>query len=280
MLCTLKEVLDDARAKKYGVGMFNAFNVELALGVFEAAEELQSPIIIGTAQALLPCASLELVASFLLPMIKKSKLPVALHLDHAFDESVIKEAIGVGFTSVMYDCSMKSFKENVERCASLTEYAHERNVSVEGELGHVALDEGGTGEGRGYVYTEPREVQDFVKLTGVDALAIAIGTEHGVYASKPVLDIERLKEIRALTDANLVLHGGSGLSLSDIQNCIESGIQKINIYTDISIAACGAAVKEIEDNGPAMNEVSVVMKEAVKKTARRKMIDFGSAGQA
>lgn len=280
MLVNLKEILDDARARKYGVGMFNTFNIELALGVLEAAEETKSPVIFGTAEALLDCCDIDTVASFLIPMARNASVPVVLHLDHGYTEETLKHAIGAGFTSVMYDCSTRPFGENIALCAEMASYAHERGVSVEGELGHVSFDEGGAGDGKGYAYTEPTDVKEFVERTGIDALAIAIGTEHGVYKTKPVLDIGRLKEIRGATDTNLVLHGGSGLSVGDLQACIRYGIQKINIFTDISIAASEAAYEYVKQYGPTINEISPRMREAVKKVAIQKMTDFGSVGKA
>ena len=280
MLVNLKQILEDARIRGYGVGMFNTFNIEMALGVLEAAEETQSPVIFGTAEALLDCCDIDTAASFLVPMAKKASVPVALHLDHGYTEETLKHAIEAGFTSVMYDCSTELLEENIARCAEMAFYAHERGVSVEGELGHVAFDEGGEGEYKGYAYTEPMDVKEFVEKTKIDALAIAIGTEHGVYKSKPVLDIERLKEIRSITDTNLVLHGGSGLSVNDLQECIRYRIQKINIYTDISIAASEAAYRYVKQYGPVIDKISPLMREAVKKVAVQKMTDFGSVGKA
>ena len=276
MLVNLKEILEDAKNRHYGVGMFNTFNIEMAKGVMEAAEETGSPIIFGSAEVLLPCCDLEMLASFLLPMAKKASVPVALHLDYGYTEENIKKAIKLGFTSVMYDCSTLPFNENAQKCREITAYAHKFGVSVEGELGHVAFDEDGTENEAGYNYTKPDEVRQFVEITDVDALAIAIGTEHGVYKSKPVLDIERLKEIRNITDRALVLHGGSGLALKDLQDCIKNGIQKVNIYTDISIAACEAAHEYVETKGKNIDGLSPYVKEAVKKVAMSKMIDFGS----
>lgn len=280
MLVNLKEVLEHARKNKYGVGMFNTFNIEMARGVLEAAEETKSPVIFGTAEVLLPCCDIETIASFLVPMAQKASVPVVVHLDHGYTKAVLKQAVQAGFTSVMYDCSTKPFEENASLCKEMADYVHQYGASLEGELGHVAFDEGGAGEDRGYAYTQPEEVREFVAQSGIDALAIAIGTEHGVYKSKPVLDIQRLKEIRAITDAALVLHGGSGLELKDLQSCIENGIQKVNIYTDVSIAVCGAACDSIRENGKSIDKASLAMKDAARMVAAQKMREFGSVGQA
>lgn len=192
MLVSMKEILDDARKRQYGVGMFNTFDIALARGVIEAAEETQSPIIIGTAEALLHCCDLSTLVSFIKPMIEKASVPIALHLDHGMTESVIKEAISLGFTSVMYDLSEQSFEENVAGCREMTKYAHNYGVSVEAELGNVVFDNTLSAEELAYKYTKPEEVLEFVEKTNVDALAIAIGTQHGVYKTKPKLDINRL----------------------------------------------------------------------------------------
>lgn len=277
MLVTLKEVLDDARARKYGVGMFNTENIELALGVLEAAESIKAPVIIGTAEALLPCCDLGLASEFMTYLAKKSPVPVVLHLDHGFTGSVVKEAVDQGFTSVMYDCSERPYEENVERIADMTRYAHNRGVSVEGELGHVVFD---TKEDTGYAYTRPEDVTDFVGRTGVDALAVAIGTAHGVYKVKPVLDLERLKAIREVTDVGLVLHGGSGLSDDDFRNVVACGVQKINIYTDVSHAASNAAHDLVEAGNKNIHDVSCAMREAARDAALKKLKLFGCEGKA
>jgi len=280
MLVNLKEVLDHARINNYAVGMFNTFNIEMAKGILDAAEQTRSPVIFGTAEALLPCCDIETVSYFLIPMAKKASVPVVVHLDHGYTESILKQAIDTGFTSVMYDCSMKPFEENLMLCREMAEYAHKHGASVEGELGHLTFEEGGSGGNEDYIYTEPEEVEEFVERSNIDALAIAIGTEHGVYKSKPVLDIERLKKIRGITDTNLVLHGGSSLELKDLQACIKNGIQKVNIYTDVSIVVCDAASESIKKNGKAIDKVSIAMREASQKIATQKMIELGSCGKA
>ncbi|MDO4547661.1 MAG: class II fructose-bisphosphate aldolase [Clostridia bacterium] len=277
MLVTMREILDDAKKRRYGVGMFNTFNIEMALGVLSAAEEMKAPVIIGTAEALLDCCDLELAAQFIGFLAKRSTVPVALHLDHGFTDEVVRRAIDSGFTSVMLDCSEAPYEENVQRLKAMSEYAHKKGASVEGELGHVVFD---TAEDTGYVYTKPEQARDFVERTNVDALAIAIGTAHGVYKEKPVLDLERLRRIRAATDAGLVLHGGSGLSDDDFRNVVRDGIQKINIYTDVSFAMTRAARDYVEKHSPKAEEVSPAMREAAKRAAIAKLELFGCAGKA
>lgn len=280
MLVSMKEILDDARLNNYGVGMFNTFNIELAKGVMEAAEETKSPIIFGTAEGLLPCCDLETLVSFLKPMAEKTCVPVALHLDHGYTVEIIKQAIDLGFTSIMYDLSAKTFEENIKGCSEMVNYAHKFGVSVEAELGNVVFDKSLSDEEVAYKYTKPEEVEEFIARTGVDALAIAIGTQHGVYKTKPKLDIDRLCAIRAKTNTNLVLHGGSGLDEGQLKDCIANGIQKINIYTDIGIAACEEIVDTIQNKGKIIEEVSVRMRQVTKEVAKQKMVNFGSVGKA
>ena len=277
MLVPMKEILEDARTRRYGVGMFNTFNVEMALGVIEAAEELKAPVIMGTSEGLLDCCDLDLIVAMVGRIAQRATVPVSLHLDHGFTESVIRQAIESGFTSVMYDMSEASYEKNVEGLRSMADFAHKHGVSIEGELGHVVFD---TVEDTGYVYTRPQDVIDFVGRTNVDALAIAIGTAHGVYKEKPHLDLMRLREIRAATDVSLVLHGGSGLSDEDFRNVIRDGIQKINIYTDVSFATSQAAYDMVAQGVRCIEQVSVKMRAAAKHAALEKLQLFGCAGKA
>lgn len=277
MLVTMREILQDARMRHYGVGMFNTFSVEMALGVMDAAEELKAPVIIGSAEGLLNCCDMELIVSMVGCIARRAKVPVALHLDHGFTESLVRKAIESGFTSVMYDRSETPYEENVKCLAEMTEYAHKHNVSVEGELGHVVFD---NPEDTGYAYTRPEEVTDFVARTHVDALAIAIGTAHGVYKETPVLDLERLRAIRKVTDVGLVLHGGSGLSDDDFRNVVRDGIQKINIYTDVSFATSQAAHDWVETHDKKIENVSVAMRAAAREAALQKLRLFNCEGKA
>ncbi len=282
MLVTLKEALKDAREKKYAVGLFNTTNLEMAKGVIAAAEETRSPVIIGTAEALLPYAGLEELTYFLKPMAEKATVPIVLHLDHGLTTDTIKHAIDLGFSSVMYDCSELSFEDNAKNVAEIVKLAHAKNVSVEAELGHVgsshdsAESDGGENDS---VYTEPKEVVKFIEETDCDALAISIGTIHGAYKRTPKLNIDILKEINAVSSRPLVLHGGSGLSDDDFKNCIQNGISKVNIFTDVNTAAA----KAIYDNykaGDGITALNLKVIEAVKNATMKKMELFSSAGKA
>lgn len=276
MLVTLREVLKDAQEKKYGVGLFNTVNLEMAKGVLAAAEELKSPVIIGTAEVLLPYASLEELAYFLVPMAKKASVPVVLHYDHGLTDKKIVEAMRLGFSSIMYDCSTDTYENNIARVAQMVKIADMFGASVEGELGHVGANDESAGDDS--IYTEPEQARDFAQRTGVDALAVAIGTAHGAYKEKPRLDIGRLAEISRTVPVPLVLHGGSGLSDEDFKNCVANGISKINIFTDINCAAAKAA-HDFYKGGCGLTDIQNQITEAVKQETMKKMRIFGSAGR-
>ena len=276
MLVTLREVLKDAQEKHYGVGLFNTVNPEMAKGVLAAAEELRSPVIIGTAEVLLPYASLEELTYFLLPMARKATVPVVLHYDHGLTEEKILEALRLGFSSIMYDCSTDSYENNIGRVAQMVKIARLFGASVEGELGHVGANESPTADDS--IYTQPEEALDFVSRTGVDALAVAIGTAHGAYKEKPKLDIQRLSQIAGMVPTPLVLHGGSGLTDEDFQNCVANGIAKINIFTDINCAAARAAYDNYRE-GRGLTDLQNEITQAVKQETMKKMRIFGSVGR-
>ncbi len=275
MLVNFKEVLADAKKNNYGVGLFNTVNLEMAKGVLAAAEELRAPVIIGSAEVLLNCSELQELADMLKPMAERASVPVVLHLDHGLTEARVKEAIKLGFTSVMYDCSSKPYEENKKFLADIVKLAHANNITVEGELGHVGSNANSADHN---IYTDPIQAKEFAEETGVDALAVAIGTAHGVYKEKPVLDIQRLREIASVVDVPLVLHGGSGLTDDDFRNVIANGISKVNIFTDINTALC----KYIHDNWTENLGHTKLMPgaiEAVKQVVMNKIRLFGSDGR-
>lgn len=275
MLVNFKDVLADAKKNNYGVGLFNTVNLEMAKGVLAAAEELRAPVIIGSAEVLLNCSELQELADMLKPMAERASVPVVLHLDHGLTEARVKEAIKLGFTSVMYDCSSKPYEENKKCLADIVKLAHANNITVEGELGHVGSNANTADHN---IYTDPMQAKEFAEETGVDAMAVAIGTAHGVYKEKPVLDIQRLREIAEVVDVPLVLHGGSGLTDDDFRNVIKNGISKVNIFTDINTALC----KYIHDNWTENLGHTKLMPgavEAVKQVVMNKIKLFGSDGK-
>lgn len=275
MLVNLNHVLQPAREKRYAVGLFNTCNLEFARGVIAAAQELQVPVIIGTAEILLSVASLEEVADMLLPMAKRATIPVVVHLDHGLSPDVCKKALELGFSSIMYDCSTVSYEENVKRVAEMTALAHSYGASIEAELGHVgdtSMD--GSKQDPTAFYTEPKQAIDFINKTGVDALAIAVGSAHGAYKFAPKLDFERIKAIASRTNCSLVLHGGSGLCDDDFHRAIDEGISKINIFTDINMAAAKAAYDGYMDGKLLMTDLQPCIEEAVKQATIQKMKVF------
>ena len=275
MLVTLKDILADAEAKKYGVGLFNMLNLEMARGIIEAAEEERSPLILGVAEVHLPLIPFEYAALVMNDIAKKATVPVCLHFDHGVSFDKIKAAVDAGFSSVMYDGSALPYEENIKNTLAVCQMAHAKGVSVEAELGHVGGGEGGTDDGIEEMYTKVEQVTDFIERSDIDALAVAIGTAHGPYKKKPVLDINRLAEIYKVSSKPLVLHGGSGLSDDDFRNTIANGIRKINICTEMCIAARNAYLASA-NHEIMFNDA----KEAVKQVVKARMQLFGSSGKA
>ncbi len=239
MLVNLDDVLKPAQREHYGVGLFNTTDTDMLQAAIEAAESLKSPIILGTAEVLLPYGDLPLIAPALLAAANRASVPVVVHYDHGLTFERTMQALKLGFSSVMFDASAKPYDENIAATKEVVKIAHAMGATVEGEIGHVGLAQQGDNEDEDR-YTTPEEAVAFQTATGVDALAVAIGTAHGVYKSKPNLNLARLAEIRAALDTPLVLHGGSGLSDDDFRNTIAGGIAKVNIHTDMCIAGSKA----------------------------------------
>ena len=281
MLVNLDAVLLPAQKKHYGVGLFNAVNLEMTNGIMDAAESLKAPVIMGTAEILLGAADLREVAAMVKARAELSDIPVVLHYDHGLTFEKCMEAIKAGFTSVMYDCSTLPYEENVRKVAQMVEIAHAFGVTVEGELGHVGDNEGaGKLETPSDYYTVPSIAADYVKRTHVDALAIAVGNAHGDYKFPPMLDFDRISEIAEAVDVPLVLHGGSGLSDEDFREAIERGIAKINIFTDINkaqVKGMQEALKAGVNNAFDMAPYEVA---AIRQVVEEKMRLFKSAGKA
>ena len=278
MLVNLNDVLKKAQKENYAVGLFNTTDTDMLEAVIAAAEEMRAPIVIGTAEVLLPFGELKLIAPSIIAAAKRATVPVVVHYDHGLTFDRCIEALQLGFSSIMFDGSAGDEDENLKQTAEMVKIAHSMGVSVEGEIGHVGL--AATGDGNDSdMYTTPEEAVNFVKATGVDALAIAIGTAHGAYKTKPKLDINRLSEIRAALDTPLVLHGGSGLSDDDFRGTIKNGIAKVNIFTDLCLAGESAMKKGLEE-GKSYLEIRNMKVEAIKNAVKRKIELFGCAGKA
>lgn len=285
MLVNLNEVLRPAKKGKYAVGLFNAVNLELARGIIAAAESRRSPVIMGTAEVLLPYGPLEEVSYYLIPMAKKASVPVVVHFDHGLTYDMTVKALKLGFSSVMYDCSTDSYEENVRKVKEMADIAHSYGATIEGELGHVGDNEG-SAEGSSHLadpsafFTDPGLAKDFVEKTGVDALAIAVGNAHGAYKLPPKLDFERIRTIAKTVDVPLVLHGGSGLTDNDFRQAIADGISKVNIFTDINVAAVEAEFKKFSDMNKGIIDLIPAAVEAVKLATMNKLELFGSVNKA
>ena len=285
MLVNMNEVLKPAQQGKYAVGLFNAVNLELARGIIAAAEQSRSPVIMGTAEVLLPYGPLDEVSYYLIPMAKKANVPVVVHLDHGLNKETCIKALELGFSSIMYDCSTDPYEVNVEKVREMAEIAHSYGATIEGELGHVGDNEGSV-EGSCHLedtskyFTDPKLAKDFVEKTKVDALAIAVGNAHGAYKLPPKLDFARIEAIRRAVDVPLVLHGGSGLTDDDFRKGIEKGISKVNIFTDINVAAVKAEFRQFSSMDKGIIDLIPAAVEAVKQEVLKKLELFSSVGKA
>lgn len=266
MLVNSKEILLEAKKENHGVPAPDFVDLDSARAYVSVAEELGKPLILSFAQAHREWISLEEAAIVGKYLAESVKTPIVLHLDHGEDEDYIKHAIELGFSSVMIDASMDSFEENVRKTKRIVELARPRGITVEAEIGHV-------GQGANYenydktdsVYTTVEEAKAFAEQTGVDSLAVSIGTAHGVYrgSGKPVLNFERLHELNEALDIPLVLHGGSGSGDDNLHRCATEGITKINIYTDFLIGA----MNKIEETEPTTYlELKAAASEGMKET--------------
>ena len=288
MLVSMKEMLEDAKKNHYAVPAFDVSNYEMMKAVLETCEEERSPALLMGLGVDIVGKGLPLITSMVKEASNYFDIPVCFHLDHATDFDLIKRAIDAGFSSVMYDGSVLDFGKNAENTAEVTKYAHAHGISVEAELGHVgnasvgSISETGSDNDPGETLTVPEEVARFVEITDVDALAVAIGTSHGVYKKTPELRIDRLDEITAICNKPLVLHGGSGTPDDQMQNAIHHGITKINIYSDV-VCALNKGLKDKLNNidNPSMwpfivfEDARVIMREVIKDKIRK----FGSANR-
>lgn len=229
-LVTLESALGDIGGRGYGIGAFNIANMEMVIGAIQAAEELNSPIIIQVAEGRMKYSPLHLIGPLMIAAAKSAKVPVVVHLDHGSSLSVISEALDLGFSSVMFDGSHYPLAQNIEMTKKIKNLAKSSGASLEAEIGKVGGSEGDY-EDIEVLITSVREAKQFYEETQVDALAVAIGTIHGTYKVVPNLQFDRLREISESIVCPLVLHGGSGLTDEDFKRCITKGVKKINIAT-------------------------------------------------
>lgn len=276
MLVNLNDVLKDAQKGKYAVGLFNTTDTDMLQAAIEAAEEMRSPIIIGTAEILLPYGELSLIAPSIINAAKNASVPVVVHYDHGLTYERCIEALKLGFSSIMFDASLLDYKENLEKTRELTKIAHMFGATVEGEVGHVGNADAVADDD---VYTSPQTAEEYIEATGVDACAVAFGTAHGAYLKQPKLDFERLKKIRSVTDVPLVMHGGSGLTDDDFRTAVECGVAKINIFTDLCLAGSEAMRKASLENIGYL-EARNMKVESIKDEVKKKILLFGSENKA
>ncbi|PPE05732.1 class II fructose-bisphosphate aldolase [Williamsoniiplasma lucivorax] len=281
MKANLKEELIKAKQGKYAIPAFNFDDLEMLKGIIQAAEAEKSPVILMSTESAAKYMGLEYVFAIGKAAVENATVPVILHWDHGFDLDLIKKAVDHGYTSVMLDASKESFADNVKHTQEVVEYAHAKGVQVESEIGHVGGKEDDRVSNNGG-YTNVEEAIKFAELTKVDALAIAVGTAHGVYHGTPVLQFDLIKEINAKVSTPLVLHGSSGVPLPDLQKAISLGITKINIGTDLKIANANAFRTWLNENpdGYDARKFGQAGIDAVKAEAIKKIRAFGANNKA
>lgn len=247
MIVNLKNILKIAEAEGCAVGSFNTPNFESLRAVIGAAEALKQPVIIMHAQVHeeMGLCKMEEIAPIMLFMAERANVPVCVHLDHGTDLDYVRRATELGFTSVMYDGSEQSLDINRANTCIIKEIAERKNISVEAEVGSMGAREAGSGGGES-IYTDPEAAAEFVENTGIDALACAFGTAHGIYLKQPKLDFERVRKIKSMINVPIVMHGGSGVSNEDYKKVISCGVRKINYYTYMAKAG-GEAVDKMAD---------------------------------
>ena len=278
MLVNLNAVLADAQKNHYAVGLFNTTDTDMLEAVIAAAEETRSPVIIGTAEVLLPHGELKLIAPSVLAAAKRATVPVVMHYDHGLTFDRCMEALRLGFSSVMFDGSAGDYQKNIADTREIVKIAHAFGATVEGEIGHVGQADQEDNDATD-LYTRVDEAVDYLNATGVDALAVSIGTAHGAYKSKPKLDFDRLTDLSTALPVPLVLHGGSGLSDDDFRRSIACGISKVNIFTDLCLAG-NKAMAEGLANGEAYLTIRNRKVAEMKRAVMEKMALFGCTGKA
>lgn len=249
MLVTLNEILKMAEERGCAIGAFNTPNLECIRAVIDTAEKYNVPVIISHAELHEEVAPLDVIGPIMVLSAKNAKVPVCVHLDHCETLEYMARALEIGFTGVMYDGSLLPYERNVANTIQAVAMAKPYRAGVEAEIGQLASREGGMGENAGGpVYTDPDLAERFARQTGIDALAPSFGTAHGIYKSKPILDLERVAVIKEKVGLPLVMHGGSGVSPEDYRTAIQNGIRKINYYSYMSKAGTTAA-KELLAGG-------------------------------
>lgn len=280
-LVTSTKMLNDAQKGNYAVGAFNAENMEMVKAIIQAAEELKAPVMIQTTPSTIKYGTLETYYAMVSAEAKKASVPVCLHLDHGSSFELAVQAMKAGYTSVMIDGSHEDFEGNVAVSKKVADVANALGIPVEAELGKVGGKEDDL-EADADTNTDPQEAKEFVERTGVTSLAVAIGTAHGFYHGTPVLDKERVSEVKELVSVPLVLHGASGLSEEDVRECVKRGMCKVNFATELRAAYTDACKKLLEEKPETFDpkKLGVVGIEAVKEIVKSRMVMCGCNGKA
>lgn len=281
-LVTTKQLFCNAQKEHYAIGAFNVENMEMVQAVLAAAEKLRSPVIMQTTPSTVKYASLQLFYANVKAVAEQASVPVVIHLDHGNSFELAMQALRAGYTSIMIDGSHQQFEDNIALTKSVVDACHPSEVPVEAELGKVGGKEDDLDGGEGNGYTVPSEALEFVERTGVDSLAVAIGTAHGVYKGTPKLDINRLSEIREIVSIPLVLHGTSGVPDETVKECIQRGICKVNYATDLRIAYTKGVKEFLEENPNTIDpkKYGAQGRKYVEEYVAQKMEVCGSVGKA
>lgn len=280
-LVTSREMLLDAQKGGYAVGAFNVENMEMVKAVIAAAEELRAPVMLQTTPSTIKYGTLETYVGIVRAEAARASVPVALHLDHGSSFNLAVRAVKEGYTSIMIDGSGLSFEDNIDVTRRVVAVAEPNDIPVEAELGKVGGKEDDL-EAEADTNTDPAQAAEFVERTGVSSLAVAIGTAHGFYVGTPVLDKERLSEIRKVVDIPLVLHGASGLSEEDVSDCVKRGICKVNFATELRKAYTDAGKKLLEEKPETFDpkKLGEVGMAAVTELVKNRMKVCGCDGKA
>ncbi len=282
-LVTGKELLDQAQKGNYAIGAFNCNNMEIIQAIIAAAEAENSPVIIQASQGAIKYAGLDYIVGLVHSGAKNTRVPVCLHLDHGTDFQQVVQCIAKGFSAVMFDGSKLPLEENIAITKRIVEIAKAVGVSTEAEIGKIAGTEDDiTVDEKEAMLTDPADVKYFVEQTGVDSLAVAIGTAHGQYKAEPKLDFDRLAQIQRLVNVPIVMHGSSGVLDRDVQKAISLGVRKVNIDTNIREAFV-KGIKEVITNNPQEIDPRKILgpaRKAMTEIVREKIRIFGSNGKA
>jgi tagatose 1,6-diphosphate aldolase GatY/KbaY len=281
-LVTTKRLLQDAQAGGYAIGAFNVENMEMVQAVVAAAEEMNSPVIMQTTPGTVKYADLRYFYENVRTAAEEASVPVVMHLDHGNSFELAMQALRTGYTSIMIDGSRKPFEENIALTKAVVDACHPSGIPVEAELGKVGGKEDDLEGGDDSPYTDPQQAAEFVERTGVDSLAIAVGTAHGVYKVTPKLDVERITAVRQFVTIPLVLHGTSGVPDEQVAECVRRGMCKVNYATDLRIAFT-KGVKSVLAETPDVfdpKKYNAAGREEVKKYVMQKMQVVGSVGKA